>query len=55
MLQHSGTMDRGRPSLTIGVVPDSATGELTGLAGSMTIEVAQGMHHYAFAYSLPGA
>ena len=29
--QHTGIMDRGKPSLTITVVPDSATGELAGL------------------------
>jgi hypothetical protein len=27
-LQHSGTMTRGEPQLTITVVPDSATGQL---------------------------
>ena len=30
-LQHSGTMSRGAPSLSITVIPDSGTGELTGL------------------------
>ena len=29
-LQHTGIMDRGKPSLNITVVPDSATGELVG-------------------------
>src|SRR6185295_7416413 len=31
VLQHTGTMNRGTPSLSISVVPDSGTGELTGL------------------------
>src|SRR5215216_7138250 len=31
-LQHSGTMTRGEPHLTITVVPDSGTGQLAGLA-----------------------
>jgi len=54
-LQHSGTMTRGLPQLTITVVPDSGTAELTGLAGSMTIEVAGGEHAYDFEYTLaPG-
>lgn len=56
VLQHNGTMDRGTPTLTIGVVPDSATGELAGLRGSMRIVIdAQGGHSYAFDYTLPDA
>lgn len=52
-LQHTGIMNRGAPSLTITVVPDSGTGELTGLAGTMTIKVAaDGSHAYEFAYTL---
>jgi hypothetical protein len=52
VLQHSGTMDRGRASLTVAVVPDSGTGELTGLSGAMTIDIAAGEHKYSFAYTL---
>jgi hypothetical protein len=52
-LQHSGLMDRGAPSLTVTVVPDSGSGELVGLTGSMSIDIANGQHHYAFTYSLP--
>lgn len=53
-LQHRGTMDRGTPSLSITVVPDSGTGELTGLTGTMTIQVAaDGAHYYTFEYSVP--
>ncbi|TSC25278.1 DUF3224 domain-containing protein [Corallococcus sp. Z5C101001] len=54
-LQHSGTMTRGAPQLVITVVPDSATGELVGLAGTMTIDIAPGgQHSYAFQYTLAG-
>src|SRR4051794_14920003 len=53
VLQHQGVMDRGRPSLTITVVPDSGTGELTGLAGTMGIAIADGQHSYDFDYTLP--
>jgi hypothetical protein len=53
VLQHSGTMDRGEPSLVVSVVPDSGTGELTGLAGRMTIPREAGKHSYDFQYSLP--
>jgi hypothetical protein len=55
-LQHSATMARGRPDLTIVVIPDSATGELTGLTGRMTIDIQPGgKHFYEFAYTLPPA
>jgi hypothetical protein len=54
VLQHSGTMNRGTPSLTINVVPDSGTGDLAGLAGSMTIDIAGGKHSYVFEYTLGG-
>jgi Protein of unknown function (DUF3224) len=52
ILQHSGTMDRGKPSLSVTVVPDSGTEELAGLAGKMTINIADGKHSYGFEYSL---
>ena len=50
-LQHSGTMTRGAPQLTITVVPDSGTGQLVGLAGKMTIRIADGKHFYDFEYT----
>jgi hypothetical protein len=53
VLQHTGTMDRGAPSLSIHVVPDSGTEELVGLTGSMQIQIEQGKHFYTFDYSLP--
>jgi hypothetical protein len=52
VLQHSGTMDRGTPQLTIAVVPDSGTGDLTGLQGTLTIEIAGGVHSYTFDYRI---
>jgi hypothetical protein len=53
-LQHSGTMNRGAPSLSITVVPDSGTSELAGLTGKMNISIAaDGAHYYTFEYSLP--
>lgn len=54
VLQHNGTMTRNAPQLVITVVPDSGTGELTGLAGTMTIDIANGKHSYGFDYSLAG-
>jgi uncharacterized protein DUF3224 len=53
MLQHSGTMQGGKLQLSVTVVPDSGTGELTGLAGTMKIIMAEGKHSYDFEYSLP--
>ena len=47
-LQHSGTMTRGEPQLSITVVPDSGTGQLVGLAGKMTITIADGKHSVRF-------
>jgi hypothetical protein len=53
VLQHSGTMTRGAPSLTITVVPDSGTGQLAGISGTMKITIADGKHSYDFDYTLP--
>ena len=55
ILQHSGTMTRGTPELLITVVPDSATGQLAGLAGKMKIIIENGKHSYEFEYTLPEA
>ncbi|HEU4886914.1 MAG TPA: DUF3224 domain-containing protein [Thermoanaerobaculia bacterium] len=52
VLQHSGTMNRNVPSLTITVVPDSGTGELVGLSGTMTIDIHDGKHFYDFDYTI---
>lgn len=53
MLQHSGHSSPTGQSLVINVVADSGTGALTGLSGSMTIEIAPGgAHSYRFDYSL---
>jgi hypothetical protein len=54
-LQHSGTMTQGTPQLSITVVPGSGTGQLVGLAGTMTIKIADGKHSYQFDYTLPEA
>lgn len=51
--QHSCTMARGKPSQHIVVIPDSGTGELAGISGSLTIDIAEnGDHFYAFEYEL---
>jgi hypothetical protein len=53
VLQHSTTMTRGVPNQSIFVVPDSGTGELTGISGKMNIIIAPGgKHSYEFDYTL---
>ena len=52
-LQHSGTMDRGRPALIVAVVPDSGTDGFLGISGDLTIEITDGKHFYTFTYALP--
>lgn len=52
VLQHSGTMDRGVPRLSVTVVPDSGTEELVGLTGEMAIIIAEGKHTYNFDYTI---
>jgi hypothetical protein len=54
-LQHSGTMTRGAPQLSVTVVPDSGTGQLIGLSGKMTINIVDGKHLYEFDYTIPEA
>jgi len=53
MLQHTGVMTRGTPHLNVTIVPDSGTGELAGIAGSMTIQIEAGVHRYVIDYTLP--
>jgi len=55
ILQHSATMTRGVPQLSITVVPDSGTGQLVGLTGKMDIIIDAGKHSYDFEYTLPAA
>lgn len=53
VLQHSGTMTRGTPQMTVTVLPDSGTDQLVGLSGVMTIRIDQGKHSYELEYTLP--
>ena len=52
-LQHIGVMTRGEGKLTITVVPDSGTGDLTGISGNMSIDITGGKHLYTLEYTLP--
>ena len=55
VLQHAGTMTRGVPQLSITVVPDSGSGQLSGLSGSMIINIEAREHSYQFDYTIPEA
>jgi len=55
VLQHTGTMNRGAFQLSVSVVPDSGTDQLTGLTGTMNIIIADGKHSYDFEYAIPQA
>ena len=53
LLQHSGCMNRGVPTLSIKVIPDSGTDELAGISGTLSINIVDGKHFYDFLYSFP--
>jgi hypothetical protein len=52
-MHHTGLMVKGEPSLVVSVVPDSGTGGLTGIAGTLMIKIEGGKHFYEFDYTLP--
>lgn len=53
ILYHNGTMTpEDGHRLSVAVAPQSGTGELAGLSGAMTIEIAGGQHFYTFDYQL---
>ena len=54
MLQHNGTLNGSKRELTITVTPGFGTGQLEGISGTMSIEIASdGKHSYKFEYILP--
>lgn len=55
VLQHTGTMNRGAPQLSVTVVPDSGTGGFVGLSGKMDIKITDGRHFYEFDYAIAEA
>jgi hypothetical protein len=52
VLQHNATMNRGAGKMEIIVVPDTGTGQLTGITGAMTVRVEGVQHFYDFEYTL---
>jgi len=54
ILLHRGTMTKaGAPDLAIVIAPDSGTGALEGIAGSLSIDIRDGKHLYTLNYTLP--
>ena len=53
-LVHKGVMTQDAQRLVIEVVPDTGTGQLKGLSGTLAIRIEGGQHHYDFEYGLPG-
>ncbi|MBS1840068.1 MAG: DUF3224 domain-containing protein [Acidobacteria bacterium] len=52
-LGHIGTMTRGAQDLSITIVPDSGSGELSGISGKMKILIdADGKHSYELDYRI---
>lgn len=53
VLQHAGVMGGAHAGMRILIAPDSGTGELAGIAGTLAIRVEDGKHYYELEYSLP--
>ena len=54
VLVHRGTMTRaGGGELSVLIAPDSGTGALAGIEGTLSIEMRDGKHFYDLAYTLP--
>lgn len=54
-LQHFGTMEDNSFDLVVKVVPGSGSGQLTGIAGTMTIAISSGKHSWKLDYALPAS
>ncbi len=54
-LVHRGLLNRNAQELSITIVPDSGSGALTGIAGTLDLKIADGVHAYDITYTLPSA
>ncbi len=52
VLQHNGVMDKGDAKLMVTIVPDSGTGELVGISGTMELDNNEGQHSYVLEYEI---
>lgn len=55
VLYHNGVATRTRRDLVITVAPESGTEELTGLDGTMSINIVEKKHFYELNYTLPSS
>lgn len=55
LVVHRGVMNRGASELRVNIVPDSGTGELSGIAGEMTLIGGGGRHDYRIDATVPDA
>jgi hypothetical protein len=53
VVHHNGTRSGGADRLSIDIVPDSGTEELTGISGKLAIKIIDGEHFYEVDYLLP--
>jgi Protein of unknown function (DUF3224) len=53
ILAHRGTMTATGQELSVIIVPDSGTGELKGISGTLDIQITDGKHFYTMDYMLP--
>ncbi|ANM29322.1 hypothetical protein ABI59_06515 [Acidobacteria bacterium Mor1] len=54
VLQHRGVMGADGQTLEVTIVPESGTGDLEGIEGTMTIQREGSQHRYELDYRLPG-
>jgi Protein of unknown function (DUF3224) len=52
-MAHKGTMAGGKQQMDIAIVPDSGSGELAGISGTLKIIITDGKHSYELEYTLP--
>lgn len=50
LLHHTGIMQRGAKHLDIRIVPDSGSGELAGISGTLDIRIEGKAHYYDLSY-----
>lgn len=53
ILAHRGTMSANGQNLSVIIVPESGTEQLSGIAGSLDIDIRDGKHFYTMDYTLP--
>jgi Protein of unknown function (DUF3224) len=53
ILAHRGTMTKDGQALSVIIVPDTGTDQLTGITGELGIDIRDGKHFYTLDYTLP--